>query len=112
MRPITYITTVMDQTTWTTVLGTPAHPEYPSAHSSLSAAAGDILQKFYGSMTIIDHTYDYLGMQPRTYNNFAQIGHEAGNSRVYAGIHYQNSVDQGFVQGKRVAFNIVGSSGD
>ena len=108
VRPVTYIREVMGYSEWNTVLGTPAHPEYPSAHSSLSAAVGDVLHKLYGDVTITDHTYDYLGMQPRTYNSFAQIGHEAGNSRVYAGIHYQNSVDQGIVQGKRVAKNILG----
>lgn len=112
VRPITYITTVMDQSTWTTVLGTPAHPEYPSAHSSLSGAAGDVMQKFYGNINITDHTYDYLGMQPRSYTSFGQIGVEAGASRVYAGIHYQNSVDQGLVQGKKIARNIVGASAD
>ena len=112
MRPITYITTTMDQSSWTTVLGTPAHPEYPSAHSSLSGAAGDVMQKLFGSTNITDHTYDYLGMQPRSYTSFAQIAVEAGASRVYAGIHYQNSVDQGLVQGKRVARNIVGASAD
>lgn len=107
VRPITYITTIMDQSSWTTVIGTPAHPEYPSAHSSLSSATGEILQAMYGNMTITDHSYDYLGMQPRTYNNFVQIGREAGLSRIYAGIHYKNSVDQGLAQGRRVAQNIL-----
>jgi hypothetical protein len=106
VRPITYIRDVLGYNTWNTVLGTPAHPEYPSAHSSLSSAAGEALQKLYGNMTFTDHTYDYLGMQPRTYSNFVQIGQEAGNSRVFAGIHYQVSVDQGFLQGKKVAHNI------
>lgn len=110
VRPITYIATVMEHTAWNTVLGTPAHPEYPSAHSSLSAATAEIMQKMYGNITITDRTYDYLGMQPRTYNSFVQIAQEAGLSRVYAGIHYQNSVDQGLTQGKRVGRNILGLS--
>ncbi|MGZ8510317.1 MAG: vanadium-dependent haloperoxidase, partial [Chitinophagaceae bacterium] len=38
VRPITYIRTVLGHTTWNSLLGTPAHPEYSSAHAVLSAA--------------------------------------------------------------------------
>lgn len=57
--------------------------------------------------TFTDHTYDYLGYAPRTFGSFRAIGVDAGNSRVYAGIHYQPSVDIGLVQGKKVTDNIL-----
>ncbi len=107
VRPITYIRDVMGHGTWISFLGTPPHPEYPSAHSVLSCAAGVILDKLFainGSFT--DHTYDYLGFPPRTYSSFIAIGEEAGQSRLYAGIHYQPSIDAGIIQGKKVANNI------
>lgn len=106
VRPVTYIRDVMGHTEWNTVLGTPAHPEYPSAHSSLSGAAGEVMHQLFGNLTITDHTYDYLGMQPRTYTTFTQIGDEAGESRVIAGIHYLFSVNNGVNQGKNVGKNI------
>ncbi|HEU4470707.1 MAG TPA: hypothetical protein VFR58_06480, partial [Flavisolibacter sp.] len=53
-----------------------------------------------------DHTYDYLGYQPRSYQSILAIGHEAGQSRLYAGIHYQPSIDAGLWQGRKVADNI------
>src|SRR4030095_12703198 len=49
VRPITYIREVMGYTNWNSFIGTPAHPEYVSAHSSLSAAAADVLQRLFGN---------------------------------------------------------------
>lgn len=108
VRPVTYIRDVMGHTTWTPFLGTPPHPEYPSAHSVLSIAAGEVMQKIFGNIgSFTDHSYDYLGFAPRTYSSFTAIGEEAGNSRLYAGIHYQSSIDAGLAQGRVVAANIL-----
>ena len=108
VRPITYIKEVMGHTEWNSHLGTPGHPEYPSAHSSLSAAAAVIIEKLFGQVgQFTDHTYDYMGFAPRTYNSIAAIAEEAGTSRLYAGIHYQYSIDEGLLQGKKVAANIL-----
>jgi hypothetical protein len=107
VRPVTYIREVMGLTTWSPFLGTPAHPEYVSAHSSLSAAAAEVMEKLFGNIgSITDHTYDYLGYAPRTYASFTAIAEEAGKSRLYAGIHYQQSIDAGLSQGEKVAANI------
>jgi hypothetical protein len=108
VRPITYIREVMGHTTWNSYLGTPAHPEYASAHSSLSIAAARVMEKLFGNIGIFtDHTYDYLGFAPRTYSSFEAIGVEAGRSRLYAGIHYSNSINAGILQGNKVAENIL-----
>ena len=107
MRPITYIREVLGQTTWNSFLTTPAHPEYSSAHSSLSAASAAVLQNLFGNVgSITDHTYDYLNYAPRTYASYFDIAAEAGLSRFYAGIHYKRSIQIGFLQGERVAVNI------
>ena len=110
-RPITYIREVMGQNDWVSFLGTPAHPEYPSAHSSLSAAAAAVMEEMFSvKNSFTDHTYDYLGLAPRTYTSFAAIGEEAGRSRLYAGIHYTFSINAGLQQGKKVADNIIKGS--
>jgi hypothetical protein len=108
VRPVTYIRTVMGHTTWSPLLTTPAHPEYSSAHAVLSAANADVLTLLFGeNYNFTDHTYDYLGFAPRSYGSFRAIGEDAGNSRLYAGIHYQRSIDTGLEQGRKVAANIV-----
>jgi PAP2 superfamily len=108
VRPITYIRETMGHSSWNSHLGTPAHPEYPSAHSTLSGAGAAVLKELFGNIgSFTDHTYDYLGFAPRTYSSFKAIGEEAGISRVYAGIHYQQSVDAGLIEGRKVAANIM-----
>jgi hypothetical protein len=107
VRPITYIREVMGYTTWNSFLTTPAHPEYSSAHSSLSMASARVLERLFGAVgSFTDHTYDYLGFAPRTYSSFADIAAEAGLSRLYAGIHYRKSIEAGLLQGDKVAINI------
>jgi PAP2 superfamily len=112
VRPITYIRNVMGYTTWNPVLTTPAHPEYSSAHAVVSSATADIFTVLFGNIgSFTDHTYDYEGFAPRTFSSFRDIGIDAGNSRLYAGIHYQNSINTGFIQGRKVAANILGRMG-
>ncbi|MGH2564778.1 MAG: vanadium-dependent haloperoxidase, partial [Ginsengibacter sp.] len=86
VRPITYIRNVMGYSTWNSLLTTPAHPEYSSAHAVLSAATSDAFTALFGNIgSFTDHTYDYLGYAPRTFTSFRAIGEDAGNSRLYAG---------------------------
>ena len=107
VRPITYIRSVLGFSGWNSLLGTPAHPEYSSAHALLSSATAAALTNVFGdNYSFTDHTYDYLGFAPRPFNSFEAFGEDAGNSRLYAGIHYQPSIDTGFVQGRKISQNI------
>jgi len=107
VRPITYIRGVMGFSAWNSLLTTPAHPEYSSAHAVISSATADAMTRIFGNIgSFTDHTYDYLGWAPRTFPSFKAIGIDAGNSRLYAGIHYQPSIDAGLIQGGKVAHNI------
>ncbi len=47
------------------------------------------------------------GFAQKTFFSFTAIGEDAGNSRVFAGIHWQPSVNTGLVQGRKVATNIL-----
>jgi hypothetical protein len=107
VRPITYIRDVMGHSNWSSFIITPAHPEYVSAHAALSSASAAVLERvFRNTGSIIDHTYDYMGLAPRSYPSLTAIGDEAGQSRLYAGLHYQSSIDAGLTQGRKVAANI------
>jgi hypothetical protein len=52
------------------------------------------------------HTYDYLGMKPRTYDSIYELVKEICDSRVYAGIHYTYSCTAAAEQGRKIAQNI------
>ena len=107
VRPVTYIREVMGYTTWSSFIGTPPHPEYISNHAALSVAAATIMEDLFGkNQAFTDHTYDYMGLAPRTYPSYAAIGLEAGKSRFYGGIHYKQSIEDGNTVGRKVAANI------
>jgi hypothetical protein len=107
VRPVTYIREVMGHTNWSSFIGTPPHPEYISNHAALSVAAATVMEELFGkNQSFIDHTYDYMGLAPRTYASYANIGLEAGISRFYAGIHYKQSIEDGNTVGRKVVANI------
>jgi hypothetical protein len=108
VRPVTYIRNVIGDATWTPFIPTPNHPEYPAAHGVLSGSAAEGLTAAFGNIgALTDHTWDYLGFPPRTFNTFREFALDAGNSRFYGGIHYQPSINTGLKEGKTVGDNIV-----
>ena len=109
-RPIKYIRNVLGHTTWNPVLATPPHPDFPSGHSQTGGAFAAAMTNLFGpSYQITLHTYDNLGMAPRSYNSFNDMVDDIGRSRVYAGIHYTYSCEQGRIQGEKIAGNILSS---
>ena len=97
---------------FTSLLGAP-HPEYPAAHASLSLANAEAMTAVFGdNYAFTDSTFNGLGtpqeviLGPRSYNSFREAGEEAGWSRLYGGIHYRQSIEVGFWQGRKVADNI------
>lgn len=97
----------MGHTAWNSFIGTPAHPEYSSGHSALSSGAAGAMTEIFGNVgSFTDHTYDYMGFAPRTYNSILAIAEEAAESRLYGGIHYKKSLDVGLEEGNQVVANI------
>jgi hypothetical protein len=103
LRPLTYIRNVMGYSDWNSFITTPNHPEYPSAHSSFSVPAAIVLSKEFGNnYSFTDHTYDFLGLPPRYYYSFMHAAEDAGDSRVYAGLHFRPAIDAGTKLGTAV----------
>jgi hypothetical protein len=107
-RPIRYIRNVLGHTTWSPVLPTPPHPEFPSGHSQTGGALAKVLTSLFGDhYQVTLNTYDNLGMAPRQYGSFTEMVDDIGKSRVYAGIHYTYSCTEGSKQGEKIAANIL-----
>ena len=107
-RPIRYIRNVLGHTSWNPVFGTPGHPDYPSGHSQNGGAFAAIMSTILGdNYQFTLHTYDNLGMAPRTYNSFDEMAVDVGRSRVYAGIHYTYSCVEGKKMGEKIAANVL-----
>jgi hypothetical protein len=102
-RPITAIpeaaadgnaATVADAT-WSPLFATPAHPEYPSGHSCVSAAAGTVLAAAFGDRAHFTVASDAMPGVVRSFRGFSSALTEVANARVFAGIHFRSATDDG-----------------
>ncbi len=102
IRPVTVINDAVDPT-WMPYLQTPPFPEYPSGHSTITAAAATVLTSVYGDNFAFRDTSDlrYIGME-RTFKSFNEAAAEASVSRLYGGIHFSFSIEAGAEMGKRL----------
>lgn len=100
LRPVTYIRRTMDPK-WESVMTTPPFPEYPSGHSTQSAAAAAVLTKFFGdNFPFEDATHVKDGVKARSFSSFNAAAEEAGLSRLYGGIHFRAAIERGLDQGR------------
>jgi hypothetical protein len=80
---------------WAPLLGTPNHPEYPSAHSCITPAAGMVIARFLGSDDI-DFTIPSLtGLGDRHFDSVSDLETEVSNARIWGGIHFRSAVEDG-----------------
>lgn len=111
-RPITAITNAdldANPTTdvdvdWTPLSGvTPAHPEYPSGHSTVSASAASVLAHFFGDSTSFRIDSERVPGVWRSFPSFSRAVLEVNDARVFAGIHFRTSCLDGNNVGRAVA---------
>jgi hypothetical protein len=84
---------------WTPLLSTPPFPEYISGHSTFSSAAATVLTAFFGGSYSFTAASMGLPGVPRSYTSFVQAADEAGESRIYGGIHFEFSNQDGLTAG-------------
>jgi hypothetical protein len=108
-RPITAIREgdIDPDPTWTPWLdffppGTPAHPEYPSAHSTVSGAAALILTTAFGDDTAFTIDSD-VRPGTRSFARFSDAVAEIADARVFGGIHFRTACVRGIALGRTVA---------
>jgi hypothetical protein len=111
-RPIT----VLQRTdpTWSSYLMTPAFPEYPSGHSTISRIAADIITDYVGQWSFTDPGYglteqsrSQFEVTPRTFGSVDDAAKEASDSRLYGGIHYRNGLERGAELGTCIARQVL-----
>lgn len=72
-------------------IGVPNHPSYPSNHACISGTFGLVLDSQF----------------PESKGRYYAMGQQAGESRIYAGIHYRIDVDEGYVIARKVSARAV-----
>ena len=88
---------------WAPLFATPAHPEYPSGHSTVSGAAAVVLASFFGEKKHFTMDNDLLIGVTRSFQSFTQALDEVKNARIFAGIHFRSACDDGQATGIQVA---------
>ncbi|HET9194975.1 MAG TPA: vanadium-dependent haloperoxidase [Vicinamibacterales bacterium] len=93
---------------WTTFIGTPCFPSYPSNHASGSNASLETLRRIYGAaghniaLTAVVTTISPSATTLR-YTQLQKISDDIDDARVYAGIHFRFDQVAGVRLGKDVA---------
>lgn len=104
-RPVTAIRATEDPS-WTPLLPTPQFQAYSSGHSTFSSAGAAVLAAMYGDSVAFDLTVTdpSLGLVEvtRSFSSFSAAAAEAGQSRIYGGIHWQFDNTSGLAAGAQV----------
>ena len=113
-RPITAIRagygSVAADPNWESLLITPPHPDYPSAHCIAAGAVAQVLRDLFGSDEV-KFSYVFppgLGMM-RSYTSLTQIEKEMEDARAFAGIHFRTTNEHSTELGRKVGAYAVAS---
>jgi len=89
---------------WTPLIDTPMHPEYPCAHCIVSGAIGTVLQAEIdaGPMPTLTTTSSAANGAARSWTTTDDFMQEVALARIYDGVHYRFSADAGIAMGKQI----------
>lgn len=92
---------------WMPLLVTPPFPEYISGHSTFSAAAATVLTSIFGDN--VGFTVGSVTPQNfvRSFTSFDEAASEAAISRLYGGIHYSFSINDGMDVGQSIGQAVI-----
>jgi hypothetical protein len=89
------------------------HPEYPAGHGFYSGALTDAVAAFFGTDTVemkivtSKEAVPQLMRTERTYTSLSALMQDVSDARVWSGLHYRNSMDEGAALGHRVAEHVT-----
>ena len=89
---------------WTPLVETPMHPEYPCAHCIVAAAIGTVLRAEIGAgpAPTLATSSPAANGAVRTWKTVDAFMAEVANARVYAGVHYRSSTKVGAAMGEQI----------
>jgi hypothetical protein len=95
---------------WMPLFATPAHPEYPSGHSTVSSAAATVLAHYFGSNTSFSVDSDVMLGVVRSFSSIDAALSEIRDARVFAGIHFRTACDDGQAVGTAVGNYVLANA--
>ena len=101
----------LQDSTWLSLIPTPAHPEYTANHAIQSAAVVEVLKYFYGEdvppVTLTCEAASCPVGFTVTSGHLDDFKTLFGLARIFGGIHYRNSINLGWEQGVQIAQNAI-----
>jgi hypothetical protein len=104
-RPVTAIRAAAQNPdpTWEPLLNTPAHPDYVSGHCIYSGAAAQTLRQLFGDDGAkFSATFGGPNGVTRSYSGFTEAEKEVEEARVWGGIHFRTSDEDGIALGRQI----------
>ena len=92
--------------TWNALLNV-NHPEYPSVLSCWTQAVTDTLENFFGTDKAEFGLNSTVPGKTRQYGRFSEVSDEVQDARVWAGIHFRFSTEDGARIGREVPRLVV-----
>lgn len=92
--------------TWQPLLNV-NHPEYPSGHGCSTGAITGALRAYFGTDRVRYTVDSSVTGTTRSYESFGAALSEVAEARIWAGLHFRNSVDEGARIGRRAASWVV-----
>ena len=92
------------EASWTSLIESPMHPEYPSGHSILASTVAAVWKADVGAgpMPVLATTSPTAKGAERRWSNLDDFVQEVSDARIYAGIHYRTATDAGAAMGRRI----------
>lgn len=88
---------------WLPLAVTPGHPEYPAAHGTFTGSYATFLRLFFKTKHVHITLSSSATNTERTFDNTDDLQKEIIDGRIFGGMHYRTSVEDGLVVGKKVA---------
>ena len=98
---------------WTPLGTTPAHPEYPAAHGCVTGAVSSLIKDYFGTSKVhivVDSLAFTDGVHTHTFEDTHDLFQEVFWARIYAGFHYQHSLEDGGRLGRSVSRQLIRES--
>jgi hypothetical protein len=92
------------ESSWTPLIDTPMHPEYPCAHCIISGSVGAVLRAEIGASPVptLTTTSVTANGAARNWTKIEDFVQEVGNARIYDGVHYRISTEVGTDMGRKI----------
>jgi PAP2 superfamily len=92
---------------WTPVVPTPNHPEYPAAHSCLAGAMSELLASYYRTPNVTFEMTSTVTGTTRRHTTTTSLVDEIQIARIAGGMHFRSATVDGAALGKSVANWVV-----